>query len=111
MKRIAAIAAITAALAGAQTRAKNVILFFGDGVGVSSLNAAGLGMNTKERLEGSTHATLYAFDSDTGKELFSSGDIITSFTHFGGIALSNGRVFVSTYDGFVYAFGLKNEER
>jgi alkaline phosphatase len=37
---IAAIAAITAAFAGAQTRAKNVILFFGDGVGVSSLNAA-----------------------------------------------------------------------
>jgi alkaline phosphatase len=42
MRRIVAIAAFTAALAGAQTRAKNVILFFGDGVGVSSLNAASI---------------------------------------------------------------------
>jgi alkaline phosphatase len=42
MRTIAAIAALTAALAGAQTRAKNVILFFGDGVGVSSLNAASI---------------------------------------------------------------------
>ena len=43
MRRIAAIAALTAALAGAQPpRAKNVILFFGDGVGVSSLNAASI---------------------------------------------------------------------
>jgi alkaline phosphatase len=42
MKRIAAIAALTAAIAGGQTRAKNVILFFGDGVGVSSLNAASI---------------------------------------------------------------------
>src|SRR5215467_4812782 len=41
-QRIAAIAAIAASLAGAQTRAKNVILFFGDGVGVSSLNAASI---------------------------------------------------------------------
>src|SRR5215471_18046160 len=41
-QKIAAIAAITAAFAGAQTRAKNVVLFFGDGVGVSSLNAASI---------------------------------------------------------------------
>jgi outer membrane protein assembly factor BamB len=67
-------------------------------------------MNTPERLRGSTHAALYALNSENGKELFSSGDTIESFTHFGGIALSNGRVFVSTYEGVVYAFGLKNEE-
>jgi PQQ-like domain len=91
--------------------ANGVVFALASGEDVRQSDAAGLGMNTKERLAGSTHATLYAFDSDTGKELFSSGDIITSFTHFGGIALSNGRVFVSTYDGTVYTFGLKNEER
>jgi outer membrane protein assembly factor BamB len=90
--------------------ANGVVFALASGEDVRQSDAAGLGMNTKERLAGSTHATLYAFDSDTGKELFSNGDNITSFTHFGGIALSNGRVFVSTYDGFVYAFGLKNEE-
>jgi len=90
--------------------ANGVVFALSSGEDVRQSDAAGMGMNTKERLAGSTHATLYAFDSETGKELFSSGDAISSFTHFGGIALSNGRVFVSTYDGFVYAFGLKNEE-
>jgi outer membrane protein assembly factor BamB len=90
--------------------ANGVVFALSSGEDVRQWDAAGLGMNTKERLAGSTHATLYAFDSDTGKELFSSGDTIGSFTHFGGIAISNGRVFVTTYDGTVYAFGLKNEE-
>lgn len=90
--------------------ANGVVFALSSGEDVRQSDAAGLSMNTKERLAGSTHATLYAFDSETGKELFSSGDIISSFTHFGGIAISNGRVFVTTYDGTVYAFGLKNEE-
>jgi len=90
--------------------ANGVVFALSSGEDVRQSDAAGHGMNTKERLAGSTHATLYAFDSETGKELFSSGDTITSFTHFGGIAISNGRVFVTTYDGTVYAFGLKSEE-
>jgi outer membrane protein assembly factor BamB len=65
---------------------------------------------TVERLRGSRKAILCALDAETGKELFSSGEL-SSFTHFGGIAVSNGRVFVSTYDGYVHAFGLKHEER
>jgi outer membrane protein assembly factor BamB len=54
---------------------------------------------------------LYAFDAETGRELFNSGDTLTSFTHFGGLAVSNGRVFVTTWDGYVYAFGRKQEDR
>jgi outer membrane protein assembly factor BamB len=91
--------------------ANGVIFALSSGEDVRQADAAGNGMNTAERLRGSTHAVLYALNSDNGKELFSSGDTMASFTHFGGIALSNGRVFVTTYDGFVYAFGLKNEER
>ncbi len=53
------------------------------------------------------NAVLYAFDASTGKELFSSGDTITSFTHFSGIAVASGHVFVTTYDNTLYAFGLK----
>jgi outer membrane protein assembly factor BamB len=90
--------------------ANGVVYALSSGEDVRQSDAAGHGWNTAERLRGSTHAVLYALDSDTGKELFCSGDTISSFTHFGGIALSNGRVFVSTYDGTVYAFGLKNEE-
>jgi outer membrane protein assembly factor BamB len=91
--------------------ANGVVFALSSGEEVHQADAAGKGMNTPERLRGSTHAVLYAFDSEIGKELFSSGDAIASFTHFGGLAVSNGRVFVSTFDGFVYAFGLKNEER
>jgi outer membrane protein assembly factor BamB len=53
-----------------------------------------------------THAVLHAFDAATGKELFSSKDLIDSWTHYGGIALAAGRIFISTHDGRVYAFGL-----
>jgi hypothetical protein len=91
--------------------ANGVVFALSSGEDVQQADPTGNSMNTKERLRGSTHAVLYAFDGEDGKELFSSGDTIPSFTHFGGIALSNGRIFVSTYDGFVYAFGLKNEER
>jgi len=53
------------------------------------------------------NTVLYAFDMKTGKQLFSSGDTMPSFTHFSGIAISGGRVYVSTFDSTVYAFGLK----
>jgi outer membrane protein assembly factor BamB len=54
----------------------------------------------------STHAVLYALDAGTGKELYSSADTIDSWTHYGALAISNGRIFVSTYHGRVFAFGL-----
>ena len=55
-----------------------------------------------------SHAILYALDAQTGKELYSSGDQIPSFAHFGGLAISKGRIFFSTWDAKVYCFGLKN---
>ncbi len=55
--------------------------------------------SSKERADLHTgHAVLYAFDAATGKELFSSGDAIGSFTHFSGIAVASGHVLVTTYD-------------
>ena len=53
------------------------------------------------------NAVLYALDAMSGKELWSSGDQIDSWTHLSGLALSYGRVYVTTYDSRVYAFGLK----
>lgn len=64
----------------------------------------------QERIAASTgNATLYAFDAETGKELFSSGKAMSSFTHLGGLALNDGRIFITTHDSTVYAFGLKGE--
>ena len=53
------------------------------------------------------NTVLYAFDATTGKQLYSSGDTMPSWTHFSGISLSGGKVFVTTYDSNVYAFGVK----
>jgi hypothetical protein len=61
-----------------------------------------------ERIKNSTHAVLYALDAETGKELYSSGDQITSFVHFGGLSLANGRVYIATYDSTLYCFGLRD---
>ena len=55
----------------------------------------------------STHAVLYAIDPETGDELYSSGNAIDSWNHYGGLALSDGNIYVSTWDARVYAFGLK----
>jgi outer membrane protein assembly factor BamB len=65
--------------------------------------------SVQERAERSTHATLYAFDAETGKELYSSGDNITSFTHFAGLTVVNGRVYFGTFDNTLYAFGFPME--
>jgi outer membrane protein assembly factor BamB len=53
------------------------------------------------------HAVLYAFDATTGKELYSSGETIPGWTHFSGISISGGKIFVTTWDSNVYAFGVK----
>jgi hypothetical protein len=54
-----------------------------------------------------THAILYALDPATGDEIYNSGNAITSWNHYGELALSDGMVFTTTYDGEVFAFGLK----
>jgi outer membrane protein assembly factor BamB len=57
------------------------------------------------RIQESTHAVLYALDARTGRELWSSGDQITSWNHFSGLSVANGRVYIGTFDGMLYCFG------
>lgn len=54
-----------------------------------------------------THAVLYALDAETGKEIYSSKELIDSWNHYGGISLAGGRIYLTTYHGRIYAFGLK----
>ncbi len=67
----------------------------------------GLDDVSTRRIPGSTHATLYALDAETGKELWSSGDQITSWNHWSGLSVANGRVYIGTFDGNLYCFGIK----
>lgn len=63
--------------------------------------------SAEERIQRSVPAKLYALDALTGKELYSSGDQISSFLHQAGIAVAGGRVIFGTYDGTIYCFGIQ----
>jgi outer membrane protein assembly factor BamB/cytochrome c5 len=58
----------------------------------------------------SGHAILHALDARTGKELWSSGDAMNGWTHFSGLAVGDGKIFATTHDGAVYAFGLRGPD-
>jgi len=49
---------------------------------------------------------LKALDAKTGKELYNSGDAISTWVHFSGLAVSNGKILAVDHDSTVYCFGL-----
>ena len=57
----------------------------------------------------SGHATLYALDADTGKQLYASGDAIQSSSHLAGMSIGDGHVFFTTHDNTLYSFGIPME--
>ncbi len=82
--------------------------------GENALQADGEGhlFTSEQRIKTATgHAVLYALDAETGKELFNSGDAMPAIAHFSGIAISNGRIFVTTLDSNLYSFGLEEKDR
>jgi len=62
-----------------------------------------------QRVQRSKPAVLYALDAATGKELWSSGATISSFVRGVGPSAGDGQVYVVTYDGTIYAFGIPIE--
>jgi PQQ-like domain len=66
----------------------------------------GLQFDSSIRAAKGTRATIYALDALTGKELWSSGDQIHQFNHFSGVTVANGRIYLGTYDGTLYCFGV-----
>jgi hypothetical protein len=55
--------------------------------------------------KGSTHATLYALDGITGKEIYSTGDQVTAPGSLTGLSVANSRVYFTTTDNTIYVFG------
>ncbi|HEX7361254.1 MAG TPA: PQQ-binding-like beta-propeller repeat protein [Bryobacteraceae bacterium] len=53
-----------------------------------------------------SHATLYALDATTGKQLYSTGDQVTAPGDATGITVANGRVYFATTDNTVWQFGI-----
>jgi outer membrane protein assembly factor BamB len=66
-------------------------------------------MTAAQRVQRSKPAVLYALDAATGKELWSSGMAISSFVRGVGPSAGDGQVYVVTYDGTIYAFGIPLE--
>jgi outer membrane protein assembly factor BamB len=57
----------------------------------------------------SGHATLYALDAATGKQLYTSGDAIQTYSHLSGVSVGDGHVFFTTHDNTLYSFGIPLE--
>jgi outer membrane protein assembly factor BamB len=66
----------------------------------------GLSSGPARRVPNSRRAALYALDGQSGKELWSSGNLIESWNHFSGLTVANGRAYIATFDGSVYCFGI-----
>jgi hypothetical protein len=65
-------------------------------------------LTAAQRAQRSTPAVLYALDGATGKTMWSSGRMITSFAR-SGLAAGAGQVYLVTYDNTLYAFGIPME--
>ena len=50
-----------------------------------------------------------AQEGSTGREVWNSGNTITSFAHSGGLSSGNSQVYVSTLDSTLYTFGIPME--
>jgi outer membrane protein assembly factor BamB len=91
------------------TIANGVVFALSTGDEYRQVDSGGRLLASKDRAGESKPAILYALDAQTGKVLYSSQNLIKSFTHFSGISISEGRVYVVTADSTVYAFGLGDE--
>jgi outer membrane protein assembly factor BamB len=94
----------------APTVANGVVFALATGEWVRQANDREGGLYQAEtRIQKSSPAVLYALDAATGKELWSSGSQVASFTHNGALSIANGRVYFTTYDNTLYCFGIPME--
>jgi outer membrane protein assembly factor BamB len=90
--------------------ANGVLFVVSSGENTMQADSEGRLMDSEQRLKTATgHAILYALDAATGKELFNSGEEMPALTHFSAIAMSNGRIYVTTLDAKLYCFGLEGQ--
>jgi outer membrane protein assembly factor BamB len=87
--------------------ANGMIFAYGSGENTAqAFPDVGLDFRIERRAPLSTHAVLYVLDAQDGRELWSSGDQIATWNHWSGLGLANGQVYINTFDGNIYCFGL-----
>ena len=88
---------------------------FGLSTGENTLQASGATvifggqkiLTDTQRSQNTHNAVLYALDAKTGKTLYQSGDAMSTWVHFSGLAIADGRVYAVDHDSHVYSFGLR----
>lgn len=78
-------------------------------VSSGALRTADPQMTAAQRAQRSKPAILYALDAATGKELWTSGTTMTSPVFGIGPSAGDGQMYVVTYDGTIYCFGIPLE--
>jgi outer membrane protein assembly factor BamB len=90
--------------------ANGVVFALANGENIKQVDNDGQILTTKTRATTPAgNAILYALDAKTGKTLFSSEKTIPGWTHFSGLAVADGKIYVTTWDNTVYAFGLGDQ--
>jgi outer membrane protein assembly factor BamB len=67
-------------------------------------------LSAKYRSTPVNNLILFAFDAETGKQLYSSDKLIPDWVHFSEPVVALGKVFIVTHDARLYAFGLKHAQ-
>ncbi|MDQ1471618.1 MAG: hypothetical protein QOJ99_3098 [Bryobacterales bacterium] len=65
-------------------------------------------VSEKQKMAG--RAVLYVLDGASGKELYSSGNLASTFSHGAGLAVANRRIYFTTHDNLVYSLGFLAEQ-
>jgi hypothetical protein len=56
--------------------------------------------------DAATHANLLVLDAASGKQLFTSGNTITTYADLAGVSIGDSHVFFTTHDNTLYSFGI-----
>jgi hypothetical protein len=59
--------------------------------------------------DASTHARLNVLNAATGAELYSSKDLIPTYTRLSGVSIGDGHAFFTDHDNVLYSFGIGME--
>jgi len=88
--------------------ANGMIFAYGSGENTAQAYPdVGLDFRMERRVPLSTRVKVHVLDAQNGKELWNSGDAIQNWNHWSGITVANGQIYVNSWDGHIYAFGLK----
>lgn len=85
--------------------AQGVVFALSNGEFKRKVKRSGTTTEVVDHPKGATHATLYALDALTGKELYSTGDQVKSPGSLTGLSIANGRLYFTTIDNTLQVFG------